>query len=414
MFDLFLPLAFMLSPGALIAAGNGIGFSGLLFGIFLVIASLCALLTTGGMGHPAECGPVGKTVRAFGLGIIGASRMLACGALGILWLSEAGYSANELIAPWLPPAACTFTLLGLIGVAALLARTYRGAILYVATLLALATVGYVMAMATQPHGLEAWFPTMFPQKTPPLFPSDGDAMQGAYMALLALLGFDLASRPDAAKGTRRALLSLLLILTVFGIYLWGGLSATDPFDLAHSTVPHLLVAGLSLGGKGKQIMGIAILCGTFSAILALVCVNTRHLLLLVRTPEHEGLRRLFSLLLCTGCTALLALGWATEPRLAPLVNAAILCWFAGYAVIQCSLILRGVVPPLAILALLIYIFAGWMTFQRVTDIQFFLYAVSGIALCGLILSFSAFSPPAAAPSAPQQDTQTPPAQPTKS
>lgn len=412
MFELFLPLAFMLSPGSLVAAGNGIGAAGMLFGLFLLLAMACGLLTANGMGLPAETNKTGAVLRRMGLGLTAGARLLALGALATLWLAEAGYGFNEIFAPWYPNLGFSFTVLAAIAGTSLLPRPYRGGVLYLAALITLAALGYVTAMATQPHGFESWFPTMFPQKTPPLFPAGGDALQGAYLAILCLLGFELASRPDAVRGASRAALSLVLCVVVFGVYLWGGLSAADPFDMANSTVPHLLVAGISLGARGKQIMAIAVILGTFAAVLALLCACLRQMLMLVRMPDNDLLRRVLSLLCCGGIATLLMLGWAGEPRLESLILAAITCWFAGYALIQCSLIARGIMPPLAVLALLVYLFAAWMTFLKVDDLTLFAYACGGIALAGCAFAFT--PPPRPAEETKAEKPAEPAPQPTKS
>lgn len=383
MLDLFLPLAFMLSPGALIAVGNGIGMSGMLFGVFLILASACALLTSNGMGKAAEGNGAYRFTRALGLGYINAARLLALVCFATRWLAEAGYSFNELFANWYPSLACSLTLLGLILAISLLKETYRGVVLYIAALICLAIVGYISAMATQPHGIEAWFPTMFPQKTPPFFPTGGDFVQGAYLAFLALLGFDLATRPDAGKGASRSAMAILLVVCVYLLYLWGGLSAADPFDMARSTIPHLLMAGISLGERGKLVMTGAVMLGTCSSILALLCVGTRQFQYLFNRKDNELLRRLVHVLLSAGIAAMLVLGWAVKPELETLLAGAIVCWFAGYALINCSLILRGTLQPLAVTALLFYIFAAWMAYARAEDLRYFAYTVGSISVAAI-------------------------------
>ncbi|UZP66250.1 hypothetical protein N1030_11525 [Desulfovibrio mangrovi] len=387
MLDLFLPLAFMLSPGALVAVGNGSGLTGMLFSLFLLVAMLCALTTVNGMGAVQDGNKAHKLFRAYGLGVINAARILALVTLGTLWLSEAGYSFNELFASWYPNLAFSFTLLALIAAGSLMALTPRGVILYIATLIALAAVGYIGAMATQPHGMEGLFPTMFPQRTPPFFPTGGDPLKGAYLALLALLGFDLASRPDAGKGAQRALMALMIAVCVFVVYQWGSLSSADPLDLSSSTVPHILMAGIALGDKGRQIMGIAVVFGTFSAILSLLIATTRQLQFVLRKPDNDVLRRQLHVLLCLSIAALLAFGWAGEPRLENLINAALLCWFAGYLLINLSLLLKGQTPPLAILGMLVYLFASWMTFSRSDDLELLAYTTGAIAFAGFVFAF---------------------------
>lgn len=399
MLDLFLPLAFMLSPGALVAVGNGSGMSGMLFSLFMLLAALCALVTANGMGTPENSGSSSNLLRAYGLGVINAARILALVTLATLWLAEAGYSFNELFASWYPNLAFSFTLLALIGGAALLAPVPRGIVLYVVTLIALTSVAYVAVMATRQHGLEGLFPTMFPQKTPPFFPTGGDPLKGCYLAVVALLGFDLASRPEVGKGAQRALMAVLLALCLFVVYLWGSLSAADPLDLAGSTVPHILMAGIALGDNGRQIMGTAVMFGTVASILALLIASARQLAFLLRKPDDKVLRRQLHILLCIPIAGLLAFGWAGEPRLEALINASLLCWFAGYVLINCALLLRGYLPPLTVLGILLYTFAAWMTFGRPDDVQLLAYSVGTIAVTGMIFSFAyaKLSAPAAPP-----------------
>ena len=399
MLDLFLPLAFMLSPGALVAVGNGSGMSGLLFSLFLLLAALCALVTANGMGTPESGGSTSNALRAYGLGVINAARILALIALGTLWLAEAGYSFNELFASWYPNLAFSFTLLALVAGASLLAPVPRGIVLYVVTLIALTSVAYVAVMATRPHGLEGLFPTMFPQKTPPFFPTGGDPLKGCYLAFIALLGFDLASRPEVGKGAQRALMAVLLALCLFVVYLWGSLRAADPFDLAGSTVPHILMSGIALGDNGRQIMGAAVLFGTFASILALLIATARQLAFLVRKPDDKLFRRQMHILLCIPIAGLLAFGWAGEPRLEALINASLICWFAGYALINSSLLLRGYLPPLTVLGMLLYAFAAWMTFDKPDDVTLLAYSAGIITVTAIIFSFAyaKLSAPAAPP-----------------
>lgn len=368
MFELFMPLAFMLSPGALKAAGNGSGAGGMLFGIFLFAAMAQALFTGNGMGATQEGSSASRGLHCAGLGIISAARILVLFTLGTLWMGEAGYAFNELFAPWYPNLGFSFTLLALIFCISMLPETPRGVVLYLATMVTLAGVGYVAVMATQPHGLESWFPTMFPQKTPPFFPTGGDPVRSLYLALLALLGFDLAVRPDSGRGARRTAIAVLLAVAVFGVCMWGGLSAAHPLDLAGSVVPHFLMASIALGERGRDIMGVVVITGTFAAATALLTACCRQMQHLFRRPDDLNFHRAMSILLCLGVAAMLATGWAGEPRLEILIAVALTGWFAGYALINLSHAVRGVLPPLAVTGVLLYGFAACVASGLTTDI----------------------------------------------
>ncbi len=415
MLELFLPLAFMLSPGALKSAANGAGAAGVLFIFFLLFSAACALSSSSAAGSAGSGGRASRAIRVTGLGVADASRLLALFSLVALWLAQAGQYAHELFLPWMSAASCTVLLVALVFAASLLSMPYRSGVLYVAALLALGGIGYIGAMATQPHGLEAWFPTMFPPKRPPLFPTGGDVVQAAYLALLTLLGFELAVRPSAGRGAARAVLALALACGVYCLLLWGGLSAAVPRDLALSTEPQVLIASLALGKRGRQIMGAVMVVGGFAAALALVQTCTAQIQCLLRKPTHEGLRKITAFFLCLGVATMLASGWTGEPRLESLINAALFCWFAAYALLNLSRVLSGPLPALALAATLAYVFACGVTLAPYWNAILSGaiprtpgYAVGGVCAMALLFALShkrGQSSPPRNDTAPAQDTK---------
>lgn len=286
-------MGLMLAPHSLALLGNLAGENGLLLwvwlavgaGIFIVNSTSYRKLAVYGIGPAIE---TESYRRAFGamLAIViplsGRIITALMAATGLLVTS--GFVFNEVFVYWFPNFAFAFLLLGSLLAIQLLGRrtAEKFQILFTGTafvgLLLLTLIGLFGSPTTDPGNGE---------------PLPAVTLRSVLSVLFLFVGFELLylnrNRQDSSEassgGFRDALIGILGISVLFGLWVFVSLNYVQAQRLADTTIAHTLVARGVFGQSGRVVIGIVAIAGTCSAVNALFMAASQ----MVRQMASRGL-----------------------------------------------------------------------------------------------------------------------------
>lgn len=355
--SLVFPLGLMLSPDALSLLGNRVGTDGAYFLLMLCFGAIVHAITAFSYEriHDSESRPWGEVayvqktlggLTAFLFPVCTRIAFTVCAATGIL--ATAGYVLNEVFIIWFPNLGFSFLLLTIL----LLIGWWSEKTVVPAQVFFMGVVVSGLML------LSLW--GLSQGKT---LPADNggigrDPFNLLYlyaMGLVFFIGFDLSVVTGVSEKRIpvRAGHRMLCTIAVGGLLLavWGVVSLFQvaPGRLAATSVPYSIVAREILGGPGRKIMGLVIICASSGFTNALLTTMSRMLSVVVRKnrPTRNGTipgkRSRFPLLLLSlSIMIMLASGMAGEPHLAVFTRAGIYLWLLNYVIIHLAVLTRVV------------------------------------------------------------------------
>ncbi len=359
MYELFIPLAVMLSPRGLTLAGNGAGQGGIVFAVLLVLMAVLSLRTARSMTMLQRYDhKYARNFSPFIFGVLDSARVFALGTLVISSLGIAGYAVNEVFALWFPNLGASFLILAL-ALAACFMPTGKGRYVFIGSLaISVCCFFYVAFMATQVADSGFAGPL-------DVFPAGGITpwLNITFLAVLAFIGFDLAFKSELNCNT--SFPSIVVTALAFILFLWGALIVVSPDKIADSYVPHFKVARIALGSTGRILMAITVVLGTFAATFGVFRVLGSRFANLTCKGESQS-RKIVGSIMALIVGGAMATGWAGEPALDYLIAAGLSFWFLGYAVVDLVDVIAsseaGAFPFLSVLAFVFHVFAAIMSF----------------------------------------------------
>ncbi len=267
LFWLPLSLAFLVSPEIQAVLGNSVGMIGVyVYPLLLVVAGL-AFLIMRSYGDVPD-GEFLLLRRHYGvwlsLSSLLVSRVVFFVTGSTIVLATSGYVFNEVFVSAFPNFGFAFLLLGLVLVVNL--------------------CGPVCARRAQVFFVSLWFGSLLyaagcgigAEAHPEAGGDVAFAYRGIFLPILLLIGVDLGlvQRLNQDSKVQYKLLwtGFLLILVLLGAWAWT-MGKMVPFDvLAASYIPHMKAAHRLLGDAGRNVLGLAMIAGTFAMVNGLLQV----------------------------------------------------------------------------------------------------------------------------------------------
>lgn len=393
-YSLFLSLAlgigWLLSPEALVIAGNCAGQLGWL-SLPLLVAVALLFAVCGRLLHspqlPSTPNRAYLTLRSLTGTIPAISLTLAsCIPLVILaataLLVTSGYTFNEVFLYWFPNFGFSFLLLALLTLLQFFPEKiiFRAQICFVSLaaggLLILALYGTISAE----NPLSG------------IIQQPGSFSSASSAALLLLF----AGSTVTAKSQQPFPLVPIAGLVIFFFWILASLAYVSPERLASSTIPYMTAARKIMGEPGRQIMGVVVISGTCAAITGLMLLCRRMLggfageSTSSETFAGKGQRWIFPPLIATITGSLMATGLAGDELLEVLLRGALILWLLHYT-LSCSSALfyikqeTGSIPlPGSICTLLLLAGLATLIISNPQRNEMLLFLVSILGISGLL------------------------------
>lgn len=335
--SLALGVSWILSPESLVIAGNTSGQAGWLtfpslIGVVILYGICNRLLSTQGL--PPAPGREFLILQHGGGRIIATTLCLtACLPLTVLagtaLLVTAGYTFNEVFLYWFPNFGFSFLLLALLTILQLFRKGYG---LWLQVCFMGLAMGSLLTLSL--------FGIFSPDKpaSATVLQSTGFSFSSTSLLLLLFVGHSSCLEQKSGP------FPLALIIGFMIIFLWilASLGHVPQEKLATSTIPYMTTARKILGEPGRQLVGIAIICGTCGALNGLM-ILTRDI---VDTLSRENTipsflsskkqRWVLPFFLAAAIGTCMATGLAGDNLLESLLRSALILWLLYYSLLCLS------------------------------------------------------------------------------
>ncbi len=328
----------LLSPEALVIAGNSAGKLGWLTFPALAVAALLFGLSGNLLNQSQLSAKDGNeylllqnttgTIPAIALTLASCIPLVILAATALLVTS--GYTFNEVFLYWFPNFGFSFLLLTLLTLLQFFSEKiiFRAQIFFIT----LAAGGLLFLALFGIAGVDK--PVTEVLRQPGSFSSASSAI-----LLLLFAGTTLSGT------TKRPFLMPITGFVIFSLWIFVSLSYVTPERLASSTIPYMTAARKVMGEPGRQIMGIIVISGTCASITGLMLLCRRMLSNIVITKNGAGLlsvkkqRWLFPPLVAIVTGLLMARGLAGDELLEVLLRGALILWLMHHTLLCLSALL---------------------------------------------------------------------------
>ncbi len=330
-------MGLLVSPDLLRMWGNlaghlGAGFWLAVIGAVIVHASSAGSyrqLTSAFEGKGGYLSGLQQRFGIAGVALALASRLSLAAGLSTGVLVTAGFVFNETFVYWFPNFAFAFICLGAAALVHL--GGYRLAQNVQTAMVALAMLGLLVLTVT---GIWDAGP---PQSPDPLPPRDFGLIT-VLGSLLLFVGFDFGAVDKSQAADRNngpATMTAALVASAIVLGLWSAVSLAhvQAERLADSFIPYSLAARQIGGQLGRYLIGMVVIAGSLSAVIALFNATARmmadmaRLAMLPRFCQGSNRRNLMAVILLTVVVAvMMAAGAAGGPALEVYIRAGFVMW----------------------------------------------------------------------------------------
>ncbi len=340
---LLLPLVlgcgWLLSPEALVIAGNAAGQLGWFTLPLLAAAALLFTLNNRLLCNPALPASPGKgfVVLQKNMGRIPAAGLIIASCLPLTILAAtallvtSGYTFNEVFLYWFPNFGFAFLLLALLTILQFFPEKVIHRVQF--AFIGLAAGGLLLL------GL---YGALNPAKPVSAILQPPEHFSAASPAILLLLFvgstlFQERQQPVA--------LVPVTAFVIFFFWILASLAHVDLGRLASSTIPYMTASRKILGDPGRQIMGVVVISGTCAAITGLILLSRQKLSELAAAEmapgflSTKGQRWILPPLIAIITSLLMATGLAGDELLEVLLRGALILWLLYHSLLCLSALL---------------------------------------------------------------------------
>jgi hypothetical protein len=391
-----LPLAlgcgWLLSPEALVIAGNATGQMGWLTLPLLATVALLFTLCNRLLCDPSLPTASGKefVVLQKTMGRVPAASLIIASCLPLTILAAtallvtSGYTFNEVFVYWFPNFGFAFLLLALLTILQFFPEKVIHRVQF--CFIGLAVGGLLIL------GLYGAFNPAKPVSEILQQPDHFSSVSPAPLLLL------FAASTLFQEKQQPAALVPVAGFVIFFFWILASLAHVDPGRLASSTIPYMTASRKILGDPGRQIMGVIVISGTCAAITSLILLSRQKFSVLATagiTPDFlstNGQRWIVPPLIAVSTSLLMATGLAGDELLEILLRGALILWLLYHSLLCLSVMLwikqksQTIPLPAAISTLILITGLLTLVLTNPRRIEMTIFILSVLGISGLLVA----------------------------